>query len=77
MINTVNVILGSDEAIVVKMASFEESEEGNNKAQKVFLEWIGDNFPGILEDVNSEDLLDEGYFEKDGYSVSIVHSTEI
>ena len=59
------------------MASFEESQEGNQEAEKVFLELIEENFPGILEDVNSEDLLDEGYFEKDGYSVSIVHSTEI
>ncbi|MBT3578328.1 hypothetical protein HN499_05995 [archaeon] len=79
MINTVNVILLTDESSVMKMASFEESQEGNQEAEKVFLELIEENFPGTLEgrDDLRELYLSEGYMESGGFTILLVHSTEI
>jgi hypothetical protein len=78
MINTVNVIALCPEMSVLKMASFEETLKGNSQAEKFFLRCIEESFPGTFQDENLRSFyLDEGIFESGGYTVLLVHSTEI
>lgn len=71
-LNTVNVIEMSD-SCVLQMASFEENDEGNFRAEKLFKELAKRNF------ANPEELdsyVEDGIYEDSNYKVLLVHSTK-
>lgn len=73
-LNTVNVIEMLD-STTLQLVAFEDTEQGNEAAEKLFTDLVREHGTWDGNSVNIEDLLDEGRFESDDYKVLLVHST--
>jgi len=74
-LNTVNVIEIIDNDLQ-SIRSFADTPEGNKRAEKLFLRCVKENstFGNALPKDTATDLLDDGVFTDDTYTVLITHS---
>lgn len=70
--NTVNVLEMTGENNVLSLRSFEETKEGNEKAEKLFAECMSENSEVCDEDI--ETATEDGYWEEGDYKLFLIHS---
>ena len=73
-LQTVNVIETNTSDVIMGITSFSDDEQGNREAEAHFLAVIGENGADVKDADNVTYLLDEGYFEANGYQATIIHS---
>lgn len=77
--NTVNVIEipDTENMCVAQLLCFPDNEEGNKKAEEIFVRLVQENDLNVTDD-DIDVVLDNGYYNDGyGYWIGIVHNTNL
>jgi hypothetical protein len=70
-INTVNFIeMNQDD--ILQIISFPDTDKGNIEVEDLFSEFLMKQ--GITDGEDINNFIDDGYYDNDGHSISIIHS---